>query len=125
MKMVDLKKTAADKKEAEKRWKEGPSIGGGEEYPSDMQLRLDKGSMKKLGMTVDKLKVGDTVEISGTAKIVSTHKSAGSSGEDEHARLQLTHLGVEHKPAKTETKKPLADAPMAEYAARRKMGEKA
>jgi len=111
MKMVHMKRDASKKTEGEMHIKSP-------EYPYGLEITLDKNQLKKLGH--EKLEVGSEHTVTAHVKVTrsSVDERDGHSSSSHH--LQITHMGIEPKSAK-----PLKDAPMDEYAERRKSGEKA
>jgi hypothetical protein len=113
MKIVHMKRDPADKGKQSAASMDKPNS-----YHHGLTLVLDKESLRKLG--IDKMEVGSEHMISGHVKVTGMHEHADERGSSGSHTLQITHMGLEPK-----GKKPLKDAPMDEYASRRKGGEKA
>lgn len=97
MKMVNLKRTAADKAAETKRhkamgWDNPPEP---HDYPQGARVNLGEGELEKLG--IKKLpKAGDVFTVTGKVRVVTVH-SESEQGKDptERLELQITHLGME------------------------------
>lgn len=95
MKIVDMKRTDAEKKAAEKLYKDMPV--GGNDYNWGMCLNLGKEELAKLG--IDELpEIGDEFHIYAVAKVTRVSASASEGGEDSKGiELQITHMGAMHE----------------------------
>lgn len=91
-KMVNMKRTAAERKE-----NNSPMKMGEDDYPYGLSIRLDHHSLKKLGMHEGKLpKVGSKIKIHAHAHVKSTSESSDGGGKpNRHMELELRHIGVE------------------------------
>lgn len=124
MKLVSMERTAKEKKAEQERWNK--PMAEDSEYPGGLCLRLGKDEIEKLGIK-EMPGVGEEMKIEAMVCVTRVEESASQRGEDRRSiELQVMELalGEPTKPARVE-KKPLADAPMTEYAERRKKGEKA
>lgn len=95
VKMVDMKRTKADKK-AEREKYDGHKIGE-DDYPYGLSISLDHHSLKKLGMHEGEMpKVGSKIKIHAHAHVKSTSEDSRDSGR-KHRRmeLELRHIGLE------------------------------
>lgn len=91
--MVDLKRTAADKKAEQERYESAPIGGSGDDYPYGLRICLDAATLKKLGLKP--LKVGARVTLSGFADVVSCGMSESAEyGESCSMDLQITDLDL-------------------------------
>lgn len=90
MKQYDVAYTKAERK----KQTQGPSAVASEnEYPYGLCLRLDDGTLEKLG--IDSLpKVGATFKVEATAKVTSVSSNEGTGGKNRCVELQVTKLGV-------------------------------
>lgn len=95
MKLVDMKRTKADKKKSEKEMKNVSSIGG-EEHPYGLRIHLGEEELSKLGM--DNLpSVGDKLHIMAHGRVHSVSSDHHSSGrKSRRVEIQLHKLGVGH-----------------------------
>lgn len=96
MKIVSMERTEAEKKAAEERYKEGPTLAG-PDYPYGLCLSLEKDELAKLG--VEKLpEVGDEFHVYAVTKVTRVSQSASEGGEDSKGiELQITDMGVLHE----------------------------
>jgi hypothetical protein len=97
MKIVNLKRSADDKK-AEKERHKAMGFGDGLEphdYPQGAQINLGEGELEKLGVS-QMPKAGDEVTFTGRGKVVTVHSEA-KQGKDpsERVEIQITHMGVQ------------------------------
>ena len=93
MKLVDMKSTAAEKKERNKECY--PTVaGGGDDYPYGLTLNLDNDQLKKLG--VDNLpKAGETMTLNAKCKVISIRQSDRDGGKAERSmEIQLQKIGL-------------------------------
>lgn len=93
MKLVDMKRTAAEKKARDKSNKCYPGIGG-DDYPYGLNLTLDTEQLKKLG--IDNLpKAGKTMTLTAKAKVIAVRQNSRDGGEQERSlELQLQKIGL-------------------------------
>ena len=89
--LVDMKRTKAEKKAEENKYKVSSSSSG-EEYPYGLQLDLNEDVMRKLGM--DLPKVGGTVTITAKARVKRAEMRDTESGKNTSCCLQITKLKV-------------------------------
>ena len=93
MKPVSLKRTAADRAEEKK---EMTAEYKPPEYDYGTCLSLDQDMLKKLGLDVSKLAVGDKFNIAGAASVKAVSMSDREGGKARTSlELQITDLGVE------------------------------
>lgn len=64
------------------------------EYPYGLALTLDDDSLKKLGLSVDGLKVGQAMELHARAEVKSLSKSESEGEQHQSVGLQITDLGM-------------------------------
>lgn len=96
MKMVSMERTKAEKKKAEERFKDGPTLAG-PDYPWGLCLNLGKAEIEKLGIK-DLPEVGDEFHIYAVAKVTRVSQSATDKGdESKGVELQITHMGAMHE----------------------------
>jgi hypothetical protein len=94
MKLVPMKRTSAEKKAQENRYKTiGPSSG--EDYGYGLCITLDKSALEKLGMKPSSFDVGDTVSFEGVGIIKSLRQDKSSSYDSSSVEIQITKFGVE------------------------------
>lgn len=92
-KLVDMARTDADKKAAQKRM-EAMMESDGPDYPYGLSLCLGKDELEKLGIT-DLPDVGDEMHIYAVAKVTNVHQSASESGDDSRGiTLQICQMGT-------------------------------
>jgi hypothetical protein len=95
VKVVSLRKTAADKAAEKKAM--GTSIGAYEGPDNDgVSVHLDHDHLTKMGH-YGNLKSGDKVEVMARGHVESSESRSGKDGEKHSARIRLTHMGVDHK----------------------------
>lgn len=94
MKLTDLKRTKAEKKEREKEMRlQGPAE---EDYPYGTRVRLEHEDMEKLGLK-DTPKPGAVFHIMAKGKVTHSHESADQHGKRRHVEIHLTHMGMEER----------------------------
>ena len=99
MKLQDMKRTAADKKAEQARYKAGYAVGGGDadDYHHGMHIELDHHGMKKVGMD-DMPASGDEYEGQFRGRVVDTHEDSRDGQEPRRrVRILLHHVGMEPK----------------------------
>lgn len=90
--MVSLKRTKADRKKQEERYK---VTSTGEDYPYETRLHLDHEMMDKLGIEMPK--VGSEVHIHARARVNSTSHNTENGGKPRKSMsLQMTHMRLKH-----------------------------
>lgn len=95
MKMIDMKRTKADKKAEDEKYA-GHKLGG-DDYPYGLSISLDHHSLKKLGLH-DKLpKVGSKIKLHAHAHVKSAREEQREGGKTHrHVELELRHMNLEH-----------------------------
>lgn len=94
--MAKLVSMKIDRKAREKMMDAPTLATEGPQYPWGLSLSLEQESLKKLGLSVGELEVGQEVSVIAKARVVSL-SSNQSEGNDknESASLQLTDVCVE------------------------------
>jgi len=103
-KLVDLRYTAADKKERKAEMK----AWNGPDEPYGLCVRLEKPELEKLGMANDLPEVGEEVKFTAIGQITSVHRSAGENDMDSKSveiRIQFMNFGNEGKETEKSTTK--------------------
>jgi len=99
MKLHSLKTTVAELKEKKKEMK-GPTAEmpmSMDEYPYGTRISFTEDSLDKIP-GLEKLDVGDEIEIRGKAKVVSKELTEREKGEDyKRIELQITDFGFADK----------------------------
>lgn len=96
MKIADMKRSAADKKADQQRYKGGPSVGS-DDYHHGLHIELDHHGMKKVGMD-DMPASGDEYEGQFRGRVVDTHEDSEDGQEPRRrVRILLHHVGMESK----------------------------
>ena len=91
-KMIDMKRTAAERKARDKMY-EGKI--GGEDYPYGLGVSLDHDSLTKLGIH-DLPKVGSKIMLHAHAHVKSAREESREGGQKtRHVELELRHMNVE------------------------------
>lgn len=94
MKIVDMARTPAEKKEAKEAM---TSPMATEEYPWGLCLHLGKEELEKLGIT-ELPDVGDEFHIYAVCEVRSVSQNKRAEGEDSKSiELQVTHMGAMHE----------------------------
>jgi hypothetical protein len=91
-KMVDLKRTPAERK-AEQAKYDKPGRIGGDDYGYGLTVRLDHEHLKKLGIT-KMPKAGDVVHLHSKAHVKSTSEHSEDGGDRKHMELELRHMSL-------------------------------
>ena len=66
-----------------------------EEYPWGLGINLEIEEIKKLGMDIENLSVGDTVNLTAIAKINNISQSDSSDGETQSIGMRLMKMRVD------------------------------
>lgn len=123
MKLVSMERTAKEKKAERDKYSATVPGDSGPDYPYGTRIRLEKAEIEKLGLT-DLPAVGEEMTVTAKVCVTMVEENYSKTNERCTVELQITEMGLERGAVKKE-KKPLAEAPMEEYASRRKKGEKA
>lgn len=100
-KLVDMARTDADKKAAQKRMEECMT-GDGPDYSYGLCIDLGKEELGKLGIS-ELPEVGDEMHIYAVAKVTRVHQSASEHGDDNRGvTLQITHMSTMAEEAEAE-----------------------
>lgn len=104
MKIVNMKRTAADKKAQSNKYK---TLGGpdSEDYAYGHRISLDDEHIQKLGLG-DSIKDGDPVHVVAHGKVTSSSSNSRNGKAERRIEIQLHRMGVE----KTAKKASLSDA---------------
>jgi hypothetical protein len=91
MKLVDMKRTKAEKTARENECKVPL---GGDDYPYGLNLHLDNDQLKKLG--IDTLpKAGDTLTLQAKCKVISSSQRERDGGKPERTlEIQLQKVAL-------------------------------
>jgi hypothetical protein len=92
VKMVDLKRTAAERKAEQKNYESGPKAG--DDYGYGLTVRLDHRHLKKLGIT-KMPKAGDVLHLHSKAHVKSTSEHSEDGADRQHMELELRHMALE------------------------------
>jgi len=96
VKLVSTKRTAADKK-AEREKYDKPGTIGGEDYPYNSRLTLDKHMLEKLNISPKDFKVGQYVTLEAICCVKSLRHVEGKDYGGSEIELQIEKIGVEKK----------------------------
>ena len=99
MKIIDMARTAKEKKAAEERYKVSPSTG--EDYPYGLTLNLGKDELEKLGID-DLPAVGDEKYFYVACKVTRVHALASENYESIGVEMQITKMALEEPPKEEE-----------------------
>lgn len=100
MKLVSTKRTEAEKKAEKERYStKSPVVGGGDEYPYDTRLCLNKTILGKLGISPKDFKVDQKVDVQIVAHVKSLRSSEGKEYESSEIELQIEKIGLEKRAA--------------------------
>ena len=94
MKMTSMKRTTADKKEAQDGMY--PAEIGKEDYPYGLCVRLGDEELEKLGMGTLPA-VGEEYMLMATATVKSVSAREGDGGKHRDLELQITDLALAHQ----------------------------
>lgn len=113
MKIVNLKRDAADKKAEKARhkamgWTDPPEP---HDYPQGARINLGEGELEKLGIATLP-KADDEITFTGRGRVVTVH-SESEQGKDpsERVEIQITHMGLEMKNPDNTAASKLFDGP--------------
>ena len=93
MKLISMKRTKTEKKGNIETCAPCDSSSV-EEYPYGLEIRLEKESLKKLGIDVDDIAIGRKVIIEATAKVTNLNKSISASNDSSSMSIQITDMAV-------------------------------
>ena len=91
MKLVDVKRTSADKKADKERWTEP---GNAEDYPYGLEIRLDDATIKKRGL--GGVGAEQPVRIQAEAFVSEDSANKRNGKTTRNVTLQITKLAVSH-----------------------------
>jgi hypothetical protein len=93
--MKDMKVTKAEDKAEKAKYSEPCSIGGnGDRYPYGLEVRLDRTTLKKLGIT-SLPKVGSKMTLTAIVLVEEARESQRREGEpDRSVTLQITKMDL-------------------------------
>lgn len=95
--MVDLARTAAEKKAELDRWNEGPKEADRPDYPYGLTLFLDYETLKKMGLTDRDFDAGQPVKIAAEAMITEDRIEI-VNGEKRHCiSLQVQKMALDQE----------------------------
>jgi hypothetical protein len=95
-KMVNLRKTATQRKAEEKSSGKALSVPDSE---GEMMIHLDPHHVSKMGLADGTLKGGDKVSFQGEGRVHSVSSTSDGDGDERHhVTLALHKGGVEHYP---------------------------
>lgn len=105
MKLHEMKRTPAEKKTRETRWKDAPAIGGADDYHHGLRVNLDHEAMNKIGMT-ETPKPGDEYRIEAHGRIVSASDRSreGQKSPERNVEILIHRMGAEPKVASDDGK---------------------
>ena len=101
-KLVDMKYTAAEKKEESKEMS-APVGSNMPDYPWGLCLDLNDESLKKLGISTLP-EVGDEYHLIGVAKVTRLSSSASETYSEDSMSLQICFLQLVHEDEKPDEK---------------------
>lgn len=95
MKLTDLKRTKAE----EKKWSgmEVPATSEVESYPWGLEIRLETESLKKLGIDLNKFKIGQKVMITAETSVDEIRSSERRGEDSSTLGLQIQKLALDGK----------------------------
>jgi hypothetical protein len=96
MELISMERTAKEKADAEKRWKDGPVATSGPDFPWGLSLSLGKDELAKLGIK-DLPEVGAEYTILAIGKVTRVNQSASAQQTEDtmSVEIQLTDLACE------------------------------
>ncbi len=118
MKLIDMKLPKRSKAELEADCMSPISSDNESRWPYGLQICFEKEQIAKMP-EVTKLKVGDTVSISGAGKVISVRMSERRGKDDHSVEIQIERVGIS-----TQSNKKLSDMSMSEYNKARNEGRK-
>ena len=92
-KTVDMKLTKSDLKARD--YAVPTTLGSdnsGPKYPWGLEVRLDKTTLEKLGMTKDLPDVGELCQITAVGRVISVSERHNQSGKDCDATIQIERM---------------------------------
>lgn len=99
MDLIDVKRTAEDKKKEKERWS-GDSVATMEDYPYGLQLHLDDDTIDKLGLSDADFDAGQPVAIIASGMISSENLSLVAGKRRHSMTIQIQKLNVHQEAQK-------------------------
>ena len=105
MKLMNMKRTKAEKTAREKGWRDGPWVEGEGDYHHGLRVSLDHDSMNKVGMK-DTPKPGDEYRIEAHGRVVSASDNSrdGQKSPDRRVEILIHRMGAEPRAASDDGK---------------------
>lgn len=99
VKVVSMRKTAAERRAEEHGGAPAGlySESANEEDRDGIAVHLEHHHLQKMGLDASTMKHGDPVEFKGTGHVEHVETQSGANGERHHARIRLTHAGMDHE----------------------------
>lgn len=94
MELVDLKRTAADKKAEAELYDSKPAVSTMDDYPYGLCLHLDAATLEKLGITETDFDAGNSVGIVAEAMITEDAARQVNGKVKRSISLQITKLSL-------------------------------
>lgn len=96
-KLVDMKRTAADKKAESEAWKSEPMSG--EDYPYGLSIHLDQSAMEKLGLSSTDLDAGQAIMLCAECVVTSDNITTINGKTRRSMTLQLQKVALSQEKA--------------------------
>lgn len=111
MKIASLKRTSAEKKAQEEKYKASPcNTIGGDDYGYGLTINLDKSALEKLDLKTSSFDVDDEVTFEGRGVIMAVRSDKSNSYDSSTVEIQIRALGVEAGSATDAVDRALAKA---------------
>lgn len=94
MKLTDVKRTKADKKAEQERWKDGGAVENMDDYPYGLTLHLDDEVLEKLGLTDADFDTGQPVMLTSEAIITEDRINTVNGKTRRSMSIQLRKIAI-------------------------------
>jgi len=94
MNLIDVKRTKADKKAEQDRWKDGGTVENMDDYPYGLTIHLDDDVLEKLGLTNADFDTGQPVMLTSEAIITEDRINTVNGKTRRSMSIQLRKIAI-------------------------------
>lgn len=94
MELVDIKRTAADKKKEQEQWSDKPDIASMDDYPYGLRICLENATLEKMGLTEQDFDAGNSVGIVAEGMITEDRANSINGKVQRSISIQITKISV-------------------------------
>lgn len=96
MKLTSMKRTKKERTADEATV--APVAYEEDDYPYGLEIRLEKAELTKLGIDIDSLSIGGTVDMECAAETTQLRETANRNNEQASASFQITDMAITARP---------------------------